>query len=216
MWLTLTGLLNALWQTLYMVVAGTSIALLVGLPLGAALYLTQEKGLCPLPWLHKMLGLLTNTFRSIPFIILLIAVIPLTTLLVGTFIGTTAAIVPLSVGAIPFMGRLIEAAFNEVSPALVETGIAMGATPFQIMRYILLPEALPSCIRAITNTFIVLVGYSAMAGTVGGGGLGDFAIRYGYERFHPSVMLVTVLILLALVQLIQLLGDKVARRFIHC
>lgn len=205
-------LLLALWETLYMVFLSSGIATLIGMPLGIILFTTHQDNILAHPVLNKMLATLVNGLRSIPFIILLVAVIPLTRFLVGTSIGTTAAIVPLTLGAIPFIARMVESALKEVSPGLVEAGLAMGATPLQIITKILLPEAMPGIVNGLTITTISLLGYSAMAGAVGGGGLGDLAIRYGYQRFEIEVMLVTIVILIGLVQLLQMLGDYIAKQ----
>lgn len=208
-------LLNATWQTLYMVFVSGAIAIFFGIPLGILLFVTRTQGILEQGYLNKLLALLVNGIRSIPFIILLIAIIPLTRLITGTSIGTTAAIVPLSLAAIPFVGRMLENALNEVNSGLIEAGHAMGASPLQIIYKILLVEALPGIINAITITLIALIGYSAMAGAVGGGGLGDLAIRYGYQRFNVDVMIITILILILLVQGIQYFGDKLVRRFTY-
>ena len=205
-------LLLALWETLYMVFSSSAIATLVGAPLGIILFTTRPPNILAHPILNKVLATLINGLRSIPFIILLVAVIPLTRFLVGTSIGTTAAIVPLTLGAIPFIARIVENALSEVSPGLIEAGLAMGATPLQIITKILLPEAMPGIVNGLTITTISLLGYSAMAGAVGGGGLGDLAIRYGYQRFEIGVMLVTIVILIGLVQLLQMLGDYIANQ----
>lgn len=214
-----TAMLNefllATWQTIYMVLASGMIAIVFGLPLGVILLATRQKDIMANKFCNSILSTITNVVRSIPFIILMVAIIPLTRLLVGTSIGTTAAIVPLSIAAIPFVGRLVETALNEVPSGLIETGTAMGATPGQIILTILIPEALPGIINAITITMISLIGYSAMAGAIGGGGLGDFAIRYGYHRFEASVMFVTIFVLVIIVQLVQFSGDYLARKFTH-
>ncbi|GAL07607.1 methionine ABC transporter permease protein [Photobacterium aphoticum] len=164
---------------------------------------------------NRILSVITNIGRSIPFIILLVAIIPFTRFVVGSSIGTAAAIVPLTVGAIPFIARLVEGALLEVPSGLVEAAQAMGATPGQIIRKVLLPEALPGIVNAVTITLVTLVSYSAMAGTVGGGGLGDVGIRYGYQRFDGTVMLITVIMLVILVQAIQSLGDYWVKRLDH-
>lgn len=203
----------ASFETLYMVFAATLIAFLFGLPLGTLLFVKSE--LKPHPKVYNVISSIVNVTRSIPFIILLVAMIPFTRFLIGTSIGTTAAIVPLTLGAIPFVARLVESAFQRLPHGLIEVGFSMGATSFQMIRHILLPEALPAMIEALTLTAITLVGYSAMAGTVGGGGLGDLAIRYGYQRFDTRVMLVTILILIVFVQAIQGIGNKLARRLSH-
>ncbi|AJR07661.1 ABC transporter permease [Photobacterium gaetbulicola] len=208
-------LIDALGQTLVMVFASGLIGFLIGIPVGVALHLTKNNGLLANPVLNKALGIVTNIGRSIPFIILLVAIIPFTRFVVGSSIGTAAAIVPLTVGAIPFIARLVEGALLEVPTGLVEAAQAMGATPRQIISKVLLPEALPGIINAVTITLVTLVSYSAMAGTVGGGGLGDVGIRYGYQRFDGTVMLITVVMLVILVQLIQSAGDHLVKRFDH-
>jgi D-methionine transport system permease protein len=165
--------------------------------------------------LNRIISWIVNAIRSIPFIILMVAIIPFTRWVVGSSIGTLAAIVPLAVSAIPFLARIVESALNEVQSGLLEAAEAMGATSIQIIRFVLLAEAMPSIIRGITLTTIALVGYSAMAGAVGGGGLGDLAIRYGYDRFEMGVMLATIVVLIVLVQLLQAGGDWLARRLAH-
>ncbi len=204
-------ILYAVWQTTYMVVLSTAISAALGIPLGMLLFVTRNNGVWPKPIFNKIIGIIVNALRSIPFIILLVAIIPFTRIIVGTSIGTNAAIVPLVVGAIPFIGRIVENALDEVPYGLIEAALTMGATPWQIMWKFLFPESLPSIINGLTVTTIAIVSYSAMAGAVGGGGLGDVAISYGYQRFNITVMLVTVMILIVLVQLIQLLGDYSAR-----
>jgi len=184
----------------------------LGLPLGGILYAFGPHGLHRQTHIYAGLGLLVNILRSIPFIILMIAIIPFTRFIVGTSIGTSAAIVPLSLAAIPFFARIVEAALSAVQPGLREMGIAIGGNQWQILRRILLAVALPSIIRGFTLMLITLVGYSAMAGAVGGGGLGDVAITYGYQRFNTSIMLATVIILVVLVQIIQFFGERVAKQ----
>lgn len=206
-------LLNATGETLYMVFTSTFFAVMLGLPLGTLLY--SSKRIKPNPKLHKTLSALINIFRSIPFIILLVAIIPLTRLIVGTSIGMNAAIVPLTLGATPFFARLVDNVYQSLSPGLIETGYAMGASTSQIIRHILLPEAKPGIIHAITVTAITLINYSAMAGTVGAGGLGTLAINYGYQRFNAGIMIATVVVLIILVQLMQMSGDYLAKRFVH-
>ncbi|MFC4135550.1 methionine ABC transporter permease [Hamadaea flava] len=198
-------LLPATGETLRMVGLATLFTVLGGLPLGVLL------GHGPVGVRH-LLGLIVNIGRSLPFIILMIAVIPVTRAIAGTSIGTDAAVVPLTIGAIPFFARLVESALAEVDPGLSEAGHAFGASRTQIIARILLPEALPALIRGLTLTVVALIGYSAMAGVIGGGGLGYLAIRYGYQRFETDVMLATVAVLIGLVQLIQLAGDRLARR----
>ncbi|AZT90653.1 ABC transporter permease [Caldicellulosiruptor changbaiensis] len=209
---TLQLLLVSTWQTIYMVVISTLIATVLGIPLGVLLMVTDKGQILQNDILNKILSTIVNIFRSIPFVILLIVLMPFTRLIVGTSIGTTAAIVPLSVAAIPFMGRLTETALREVDRGVIEAAQAMGASPFQIVIKVLIPEALPSIVSGITITAINLIGYSAMAGVIGGGGLGDLAVRYGYQRFMIDIMLWTVAILIAMVQLTQLVGDFFVRR----
>lgn len=208
-------LFSATFETLYMVLVSGVLALLLGLPLGVLLFSTRQINLLPMPLLNKSLSLIVNMMRSIPFIILMLAIIPLTRFLVGTSIGTSAAIVPLTLATIPFLARMIENNLNQLPSGLIETGQAMGATTWQLIPGILLTEALPGMIGTLTTTFITLIGYSAMAGAVGGGGLGDLAIRYGYQRFDAKVMALTIVILIALVQGLQHLGDYWAKRLNH-
>lgn len=206
-------LLIATGETLYMVLASTLFAIILGLPLGTLLFTSET--IKPNRTLNRLIAGFINISRSIPFIILLVAIIPFTRLLVGTSIGIHAAMVPLTLGATPFFARLVDNVYRSLPSGLIETGFAMGANTWQTIRHILLPEAMPALIQAITVTAITLVNYSAMAGTVGGGGLGDLAIRYGYQRFNMTVMLATVCILVIIVQLIQTGGDRLARRYLH-
>lgn len=210
-----TLLLEGLIDTLYMVGLSSLIAFIAGLPLGVVLSVTGPGGILENRPLNAALSLIVNVGRSIPFIILMIAIIPLTRKIVGTSIGTNAAIVPLSVAAIPFVARVVESALREIDEGIVEAALSMGATPMEIVRKVLLPEALPAIIAGLTLTLINLIGYSAMAGTIGGGGLGDIAIRYGYQRFMPDVMLATVVMLVVMVQLCQVVGDKLAALVRH-
>lgn len=199
---------KALWETLYMTVVSGGLSFLFGIPLGVLLYITKLGRIKENAALNSVLGAVVNATRSVPFIILLVAIIPLTRLLVGTSIGTTAAIVPLTLAAIPFVARIAEGAINEVPSGLVEAAQSMGATPLQIVSRVLLPEARPGLINGMTITLVTLVSYSAMAGAIGGGGLGDLGIRYGYQRFDGVIMLATVVVLIVLVQLIQSIGDR--------
>ena len=208
-------LIDALGQTLAMVFASGFIGFIFGIPLGVLLHLSKKSGLLENQAVNKTLGMMVNIGRSIPFIILLVAIIPFTRFIVGSSIGTAAAIVPLTIAAIPFIARLVEGALLEVPSGLVEAAQAMGAKPTQIITKVLLPEALPGIINALTITLVTLVGYSAMAGTVGGGGLGDVGIRYGYQRFDGTVMMITVVILVVLVQIIQSLGDHLVKTVDH-
>ncbi|CDZ26019.1 methionine ABC transporter permease [Neorhizobium galegae] len=206
-------LLKALGQTLQMVAVAGLIGALIGLPIGVFLATSGKGELFPAPVTNRIIGAIVNAARSTPFIILVVAIIPFTRLVTGTSIGTYAAIVPLTVATIPFVARLAEAAIREVDKGLIEAARAMGATPLQIVFKVLLAEAKPGLTLALTLTLVSLVGYSAMVGAVGGGGLGDLGIRYGYQRFMPDVMLAVVVVLIVLVQAIQSLGDALARRF---
>ncbi len=207
--------IDAFIETLIMVGVSGLIGVVFGLPMGVLLHLTDRKGVMPILSLNRTIALVVNSVRSTPFIILLVAIIPFTRLVVGTSIGTPAAIVPLSIAAIPFMARLVETSLREVDRGLIEAAQSMGATNWQVISKVLVPEALPGIIAGLTILLISLVGYSAMAGAVGGGGLGDLGIRYGYQRFLPEVMLVVVLILIVFVQLLQTLGDTLVRRLNH-
>ena len=199
-------------DTLIMVGLSGLLGTLFGLPLGVFLATSRANELFPSPAANRILGLIVNATRSTPFIILVVAIVPLTRLIVGTSIGTRAAVVPLTIAAIPFIGRVVEAAIREVDQGLVEAARAFGASPLQIVRKVLLPEALPALTLALTLTLVSLLGYSAMVGAVGGGGLGDLGIRYGYQRFMPEVMAAVVIVLIVLVQGVQSLGETIARR----
>jgi D-methionine transport system permease protein len=205
-------ILNATLDTLYMVGVSAGLGTLLGLPLGVFLATSRAGELFAAPWANHALGLVVNATRSTPFIILVVAIIPFTRLLAGTSIGTNAAIVPLTVAATPFIARLVEAAIREVEHGLIEAARAMGASPLQIVAKVLLPEALPAIALALTLAVVSLIGYSAMVGAVGGGGLGDLGIRYGYQRFMPDVMGAVVVVLIVIVQGVQTLGDRLARR----
>lgn len=196
-------------ETLWMVSVSGIIALLLGVPLGLFLFATRRGSFHSLPWLNQILGLIVNGLRSFPFFILMIALIPLTRWLVGTSIGTAAATVPLAIAGVPFLARLVENVLTELPVGLIETGQSMGASNFQIAARILLPEAIPGIINAWMVTLIGLVGYSAMAGAVGGGGLGNLAFIKGYQAFDTDLMLATIVILVIMVQLLQWLGDGV-------
>lgn len=200
-----------LWNTLYMVFVSTLLAVVIGLPLGVILTISDKGHLKENRILHELLGGVVNIGRSFPFAILMIALIPITRFIVGTSLGTTASIVPLTIAAIPFFARLAETAFKEIDKTLIETALVMGASNNQIIRKILIPESLPSLILAVTTTIISLIGYSTMAGTMGGGGLGKIAIQYGYQRFNSFLIIVTVFILIILVQLIQWGGNHLAK-----
>lgn len=200
-------LYKATLETLYMSLISTILAFIIGLGLAVILILTKKGGLAQNIAIYRTLDIIVNTLRSFPFIILMIVLFPLTKLIIGTSIGTSAAIVPLTIGSAPFIARLIEAAMLEVDKGVIEAAMSFGASRFQIIFKVQLREALPAIINALTLTLIMIIGFSAMAGTVGGGGLGDVAVRYGYQRFKPDVMIYTVIILILLVQIIQSLGD---------
>ncbi|NYI04049.1 methionine ABC transporter permease [Allostreptomyces psammosilenae] len=208
-------LTEATWDTLYMVGVSTLLALVLGLPLGVLLVLTDNGGLLRSATVNRVLGLVVNIGRSLPFLILMIALIPFTRFVVGTSIGPEAAMVPLTIGAIPFFARLVEVAVREVDAGLVEAAQSMGAGTWTVVRKVLVPEALPSIVSGLTTTVIALIGYSAMAGAVGGGGLGDVAVRYGYYRFETQLMVITVVLLILIVQIVQMIGDFAARRLSH-
>jgi len=216
MWNELASLLpEALWETAQMVVVSSLVALILGIPLGVVLIATDRGGITPNPVINRVLGAIVNATRSVPFIILMVAIIPFTRLIAQTSIGTTAAMVPLSIAAIPFLGRLVEAAIREVPRTLIEAARAMGASPLQIVVKVLLPEARAGIVAAFTITSISLIGYSAIAGAIGAGGLGALGVQYGYERFDTPVMVATVVLLIAIVQIIQFAGDRLARRLSH-
>ncbi len=208
-------LLEALGQTLVMVGASTVLAVAFGLPLALLLHVTGPGGLTPRPWLNRPLGLVVNAARSTPFIILMVAIVPFTRFVAGTSIGTGAAIVPLALAATAFLARLFENGLREVDPGVVEAAQAMGASRGQIVWKVMVTEALPGLIAAVTVALVSLVGFSAMAGAIGGGGLGDLGIRFGYQRFMPEVMASVVLILILLVQGLQSIGDWLVRRLSH-
>ncbi len=205
-------ILNALWETLYMVSVSLLFGGILGIFLGVLLVVTRKGHILENRWIFSILNPIVNTFRSIPFIILLVAIIPFTRLIVGTAIGTTAAIVPLVLHIGPYFSRLVENSLLEVDEGIIEAAKAMGATPFQIIRRFLFPEAFASLILSLTTVTIGLIGATAMAGAVGGGGLGDVAITYGYQRFSTITILVTVVILVLLVQGIQSIGNIIERK----
>ncbi|MDG0874199.1 ABC transporter permease [Paenibacillus thiaminolyticus] len=208
----LPDLYKAFFQTLYMVGISLIVALILGLPIGIILFVT-DKGLFLENHLTRVvLGFIVNMIRSVPFIILLVTLLPLTKLIAGTTIGPTAASVSLSVAAIPFFARLVETALREIDKGVIEAAVSIGATPWMIIQDVLLPEAKPGIVQGINITAISLVAYSAMAGTVGGGGIGDLAIRFGYYRYDNTVMFTTVIVLICLVQLIQYAGDFLAKK----
>ncbi|AQV93173.1 MULTISPECIES: methionine ABC transporter permease [Cupriavidus] len=216
MWSEMSDLfLTSFNETLLMVAISGVVGSLLGVPLGVLLHLTNRGGVLSHPLFNRTIGVVVNAVRSIPFIILLVVVIPFTRFIVGSSIGTTAAIVPLTIAAIPFIARLVESALREVDKGLVEAAQSMGATTGQIVWKVLLPEAMPGIVAGLTITFVSLVGYSAMAGAIGGGGLGDLGIRYGYQRYITEVMVAVVVILIVFVQAVQSFGDWLVRRISH-
>lgn len=205
--LLLTGTLD----TLQMTAISTIMAMILGIPLGVILVVTAKGHILENAFLNKVLGAIVNATRSVPFIILMVAIIPFTRMVVGTSIGTTAACVPLTLAAVPFLARLVETSIKDIQFGVIEAAQSMGATPFQIIRKVLLPEALPTIIDNVTVLIVNLIGYSAMAGAIGGGGLGDIAIRYGYQRFQADIMIATIIILIIMVQVIQMIGDGLSK-----
>ena len=204
---------SATLQTLAMVFSSTLFSLILGFPLGILLCVTDPvSGIMPKPVLNQVLSRIVNILRSFPFIILMILLFPLSRIIVGTSIGTTATIVPLSIAAAPFVARIIETSLKEVDPGVIQAAKAMGSTNMQIIVKVLVPEAMPSLVSGITLTIINLIGYSAMAGAIGGGGLGDLAIRYGYQRFRTDIMIAAVVVILILVEVIQFIGTKISSK----
>jgi D-methionine transport system permease protein len=206
-------LIDATFETLYMVAIAATLGATFGIPLGIFLATSRKGEILAVPAVNRVVGVVVNAARSTPFIILVVAIIPFTRLIAGTSIGTTAAIVPLTIASTPFIARIVESAIREVDPGLIEAARSMGASPLQIVRHVLLPEARPSIALGLTLAVVSLLGYSAMVGAVGGGGLGDLGIRYGYQRFMPEMMAAVVIILIVLVQSAQTIGDTIARRF---
>lgn len=205
-------LLKSLGETCYMVVVAILLATLIGVPLGVILTVTRKDHILPNAIIHNVLGAIVNATRSTPFIILMVAIIPLTRMIVGSSIGTTAAIVPLTITASPFIARVIESSLLEVDRGVIEAVQSMGASPFEIITKVMLPESLHSIVLGITLALIALIGASAMAGALGGGGLGDLAIRYGYQRFQMDVMIATVVVLIIMVQGVQSIGNTLSRK----
>lgn len=206
---------DATLETGYMVGLAALFTVLIGLPLGVILFITRPAGVAPLPWLNRALGTVINIGRSLPFVVLLIALIPFTRLIVGTTLGSTAAIVPITIGAFPFFARVVENALDEVERGRIEAIQSMGGSVWHVIGKVLLPEALPTILAGVTLMVVLLIGFSSMAGVIGGGGLGDLAIRYGYQRFNDQVMAGTVVVLVILVQGVQSIGDRVVRALAH-
>ena len=202
-------------DTLLMVGVSSLIALLVGIPLAVFLVTSDKGGIYQAPALNRVLGAFVNLFRSIPFLILMVALIPFTRLIVGTTLGSTAAVVPITIGAFPFFACIVEHALDEVDEGRIEAIVAMGGDIRHVILKVLLPEALPALLAGLTLTLVMLIGFSSMAGVIGGGGLGDLAIRYGYQRFNNQIMVVTVVVLVVLVQGVQSLGDRCVRSLAH-
>ncbi|MBQ1855229.1 MAG: ABC transporter permease [Anaerovibrio sp.] len=202
---------KALGETVYMVVVSMIISSILGIPLGVLLHTTSKGQILECLPINRVVGAIVNAIRSIPFIILMVAIIPLTRLIVGSAIGTTAAMVPLVLASVPFIGRQVETSLREIPYGIVEAAQSMGATPLQIIRKVFLPEAMPNIVAQLTTVIISLIGESAMAGAIGGGGLGDLAIRYGYQRFRPDIMIATVIVLIIMVQIVQFAGNKLAK-----
>ncbi|MFP4482017.1 MAG: methionine ABC transporter permease [Thermovirgaceae bacterium] len=212
----LAGLLaTPTWETLYMVFFSTLFATLMGFPLGIVLVVTEKGGILENEHLYRVLDGIVNVLRSFPFIILMIILFPLSRVVVGTTIGTTASIVPLAIAAAPFVARVVESALKEVDQGLVEAAVSMGSSPKEIIFKVLIPEALPLLVLGETLTVINIIGYSAMAGAIGGGGLGDLAVRYGFHRFQTDVLIAAVVVIIAMVQVIQGAGNALARRVSH-
>ena len=208
---------SSTWQTIVMVFLSTIFSMILGLPVGVLLHVTSSEdqgGIIPRPVFYNVLSRIVNILRSFPFIILMIVLMPLSRLIIGTSIGTMATVIPLSIAAAPFVARIIESALKEVDPGVVQAAKAMGSTNWQIIIKVLIPEAMPSLASGVTLTIINLIGYSAMAGAIGGGGLGDLAIRYGYQRFSPAYMFVAVVVIIIMVELIQFIGDRITARLI--
>ena len=203
----------AIWETFYVSVLSTFFAVVIGLPLGVLLVVGEKNGVLPLPrWLMTVLNVLINLLRSVPFLILMIMVIPLSRMIVGTSIGTVATIVPLVVAAFPFVARLVVTSLRELNPNIIEAAQSMGASPFQIILKVMIPESVPSLLSNLTTALTTVLGYSAMSGAIGGGGLGKIAIDYGYYRFKYLVMLIAVVLLVVLVQIFQTVGTKLASK----
>ena len=209
---TLNMLVKGIWETIYMVFLSSALSYVIGIPLGIALVVTDKEGISPVPLFNKVLGLIINLLRSVPFIILLIMVLPITKFIVGKTIGSNATVVPLIIAASPYIGRMVESSLKEVDAGVIEAAKSMGASTWQIIVKVLLPEAKPSLLVGAAISVTTILGYSAMAGFTGGGGLGDIAIRYGYHRYQTDMMMVTVVLLVIIVQLIQEVAMRMSRK----
>ena len=209
---TINMLVKGIWETIYMVVLSSALSYVIGIPLGIALVVTDREGISPVPLFNKVLGLIINLLRSVPFIILLIMVLPITKFIVGKTIGSNATVVPLIIAAAPYIGRMVESSLKEVDAGVIEAAKSMGASTWQIIVKVLLPEAKPSLLVGAAISVTTILGYSAMAGFTGGGGLGDIAIRYGYHRYQTDMMMVTVVLLVIIVQLIQEVAMRMSRK----
>ena len=203
---------RGIWETVYMTLLSTAISYVIGLPLGVVLTVTDKGGLRPVPWLNRLLGVIVNFFRSIPFIILMVAMLPVAKLVVGTSLGNKAMIVMLVIAAAPYVARMVESSVKEVDGGVIEAAQSMGATNFQIVRKVLLPEAKPSLIMGAVISMVTILGYSAMSSTIGGTGLGQIAISYGHQRFNPDIKWICVFLTVIIVQIIQELGTAIAHR----
>ena len=209
---TINMLVKGIWETIYMVFLSSALSYVIGIPLGIALVVTAREGISPVPLFNKVLGLIINLLRSVPFIILLIMVLPITKFIVGKTIGSNATVVPLIIAAAPYIGRMVESSLKEVDAGVIEAAKSMGASTWQIIVKVLLPEAKPSLLVGAAISVTTILGYSAMAGFTGGGGLGDIAIRYGYHRYQTDMMMVTVVLLVIIVQLIQEVAMRMSRK----
>ena len=209
---TINMLVKGIWETIYMVFLSSALSYVIGIPLGIALVVTDREGISPVPLFNKVLGLIINLLRSVPFIILLIMVLPITKFIVGKTIGSNATVVPLIIAAAPYIGRMVESSLKEVDAGVIEAAKSMGASTWQIIVKVLLPEAKPSLLVGAAISVTTSLGYSAMAGFTGGGGLGDIAIRYGYHRYQTDMMMVTVVLLVIIVQLIQEVAMRMSRK----
>ena len=209
---TVTMLKTAIWETFYMVALSSLFAYVIGLPLGIVLVVTDTDGIYPIPWMQKILGLVINLLRSVPFLILLFIVLPLSKMIIGTRIGSPAIVIPLTIAAAPYIARVVESSFREIDAGVIEAAKSMGASDWQIIRKVLLPESRPSLLLGAALAVTTILSYSAMAGFTGGGGLGAVAINYGYYRYEPGLMWIAVILLVVMVQIIQEIGTQLSKR----